>query len=301
MKNFHNLIWIVLFLTMTNLITGCGGGGDTATSLPASQNKGTVSFNLTDAPTDDVNVKGVYVTFHALRYQYADNDDKWEYIELNESRTINLLDLQDGNTTLLHEIELPAGEISHVNFIIDTNECYIDLYVGGVQPLYVPSGDEIGFEAFGGFTVEPGKTVNVTADFDVRKSMKLTENGEYILYPAIKIVDNNDVGCIKGTMDLALTRDISSVVVYAYQDESWNANESNTTNNFSGAVLSNSVKMKSYTLPWLPVGTYDLVIVAYDSNGEFKKILGYMNDVFVMKSEITSQNITNDILMSMLP
>ena len=300
MKKFHNLIWIVLSLTMITLITGCGGGGDTTTNIPANQNKGTVSFSLTDAPTDDVNVKGVYVTFNALRYQYADSDDNWEYIELNESRTINLLDLQDGNTTLLHEIELPSGEISHVHFIIDTNECYVDLYVGGVQPLYVPSGDEIGFEAFGGFTVEAGKTVNVTADFDVRKSVTMTENGEYILCPTIKIVDNNDVGCIKGTMDLALTRDISSVVVYTYEDESWNINEADTTNNFSGAVLSNSVKMKSYTLPWLSIGRYDLVIVAYDSNGEFKKILGYVDDVYVMKCEITSKNITNDTLVDVL-
>jgi hypothetical protein len=286
---------------MTTLITGCGGGGDTTTSLPSIQNKGTVSFNLTDAPTDDVNVKGVYVTFHALRYQYAGNDDKWEYIELNESRTINLLDLQDGKTTLLHEIELPAGEISHVNFIIDTNECYVDLYVGGLQPLDVTNSDEIGFRAFGGFTIEAGQTVTVTADFDVRKSVKLTENGEYILCPAIKIVDNNDVGCIKGIMDLRLTRDISSVIVYAYQDGTWNANESNTTNNFRDAVVSNSVKMKSYTLSWIPIGTYDLVIVAYDSSGEFKKILGYMNDVSVGECEITSQNITNDTLMDMLP
>lgn len=301
MKNFHNLIWIVLSLTVTTLITGCGGAGETTASLPSGQNKGIVSFNLTDAPTDDVNVKSVYVTFHALRYQYADNDDKWEYVEFNESRTINLLDLQDGKTTLLQEIELPAGEISHVNFIIDTNECYVDLYVGGLQPLYIINSDEIGFSASGGFTVQAGKTVTVTADFDVRKSVKLTENGEYILCPAIKIVDNNDVGCIKGAMDLRLTRDISSVIVYAYQDGSWNANESNTTNNFSGAVVSNSVKMKSYTLSWIPVGTYDLVITAYDSTGKLKKILGYMNDVLVKECDIASQNITNDTLIDVLP
>lgn len=300
MKKFHNLICIVISLTMITLISGCSGGGDTTTSVPTNQNKGIVSFSLTDAPTDDVNVKGVYVTFSALRYQYADSDDNWEYIELNESRTINLLDLQDGNTTLLHEIELPSGEISHVRFIIDTNECYVDLYVGGLQPLDVPSGDEIGFKAIGGFIVQPGETVNVTADFDVRKSVTVAENGKYKLRPTIKIVDNNDVGCLKGTMDLKLPRDISSVVVYAYEDESWNVTELNTTNNFSGAVLSNSAKNRSYILPWLPVGTYDLVIVSYDSSGEFKNILGYINDAFVMKCEITSQNITNDTLVDVL-
>ena len=59
MKNFHKLIGIVLSLTLMTLISGCGGGGE-GTSSTAS-NTGTVSLRLTDAPTDDKNVKGVYV------------------------------------------------------------------------------------------------------------------------------------------------------------------------------------------------------------------------------------------------
>ncbi|MBT8343928.1 MAG: DUF4382 domain-containing protein, partial [Sulfurovum sp.] len=147
MKSFHKLIVLVLSLTIMTLISGCGGGGTTSTS-----NTGEVFLKLTDAPTDDENVKGVYVTFDALRYQYADSNDSWQDVDLNESRTINLLDLQDGNTTLLNHVELPAGEIAHVRFVLNTNECYVDLVVGGMQPLEVPSGDQTGFKAIGGFT-----------------------------------------------------------------------------------------------------------------------------------------------------
>jgi hypothetical protein len=285
------------------LISGCGGGGGTSST---ASNTGTVSLRLTDAPTDDENVKGVYVTFDALRYQYADSNDSWQDVDLNESRTINLLDLQDGNTTLLNQVELPAGEIAHVRFVLNTNECYVDLVVGGMQPLEVPSGDQTGFKAIGGFTIPAGGTVNVTADFDVRKSVTVTGNVEknvnvtYKLRPTIKIIDNIEVGEINGTMTLDLDENVSSVIVYAYEDGSWDANESNSTNNFGNAVLSTDATDGSYTLPWLTVGTYDLVVASQDVNGTFKDILGYINDVFVMTGETTSQDITDDTLADTL-
>ncbi|MBT8347853.1 MAG: DUF4382 domain-containing protein [Sulfurovum sp.] len=301
MKSFHKLIVLVLSLTIMTLISGCGGGGTTSTS-----NTGEVFLKLTDAPTDDENVKGVYVTFDALRYQYADSNDSWQDVDLNESRTINLLDLQDGNTTLLNHVELPAGEIAHVRFVLNTNECYVDLVVGGMQPLEVPSGDQTGFKAIGGFTIPAGGIVNVTADFDVRKSVTVTGNVKknvnvtYKLNPTIKIIDNIEVGEINGTMTLDLDENVSSVIVYAYEDGSWDANESNATNNFGNAVLSTDATDGSYTLPWLTVGTYDLVVASQDVNGTFKDILGYINDVFVLTGETTVQDINIDTLQDTL-
>ena len=292
MKIFHKLIGLVLSLTIMTLISGCGGGGGTTTSSTT----GEVVLKLTDAPTDDENVKAVYVTFDALRYQYADSNDSWQDVDLNESRTINLLDLQDGNTTLLNHVELPAGEIAHVRFVIDTDDCWIDFFEGEIQPLEVPSGDQTGFKAIGGFTIPAGGTVNVTADFDVRKSVTATGNGRYKLRPTIKIIDNIEVGEINGTMTLDLDENVSSVIVYAYEDGSWDANESNATNNFGNSVLSTDATAGSYTLPWLTVGTYDLVVTSQDVNGTFKDILGYINDVFVLTGETTSQDITDDTL-----
>ncbi|WP_373032985.1 DUF4382 domain-containing protein [Sulfurovum sp.] len=297
MKIFHKLIGLALSLTIMTLISGCGGGGGTTSSSAT----GEVVLKLTDAPTDDKNVKAVYVTFDALRYQYADSNDSWQDVDLNESRTINLLDLQDGNTTLLNHVELPAGEIAHVRFVIDTDDCWIDFFEGDIQPLEVPSGDQTGFKAIGGFTIPAGGTVNVTADFDVRKSVTSTGNGIYKLRPTIKIIDNIEVGEINGTMTLDLDENVSSVIVYAYEDGSWDANESNVTNNFGNAVLSTDATDGSYILPWLTVGTYDLVVTSQDVNGTFKDILGYINDVFVLTDETTSQDITDSTLVDTLP
>ena len=296
MKNFHKLIAFVLSLTLMTLISGCGGGGGTSDSTT-----GTVSLSLTDAPIDDENVKGVHVTFTALRYQYKDSNDSWQDVDLNETRTINLLELQDGNTTMLNQVELPAGEIAHVRFVLDTSNCYITFHDDTPQQyLEVPSGDQTGYKSTNGFVIAAGGTTNITADFDVRKSVTVTGNGKYKLNPTIRLIDNIEVGEINGTMTLDANG--SKVIVYAYEDGGFDSNETNATNpSFENAVLSTDATDGSYTLPWLTTGVYDLVVVATDNLGAFENILGYINDVTVVVDEVTVKDITDETLLDALP
>ena len=286
-----NLLFAGLLTLLSTLMVGCSGGDSADT---ASSSTGTVALSLTDAPIDDESVKGVYVTFDSLRYQYVDGNDSWQDIDLNESRTINLLALQDGNTTLLSKVDLPSGEIQHVRFMIDTKECYIELIGGIEKPIEVPSADQTGYKSIGGFTIPAGGTVNVTADFDLRKSLTVTGNGRYKLNPTIKIIDNVEVGQIDG--NVTIDTNGSKVIVYAYPDDTYDDNESNATNNFSNAILSTDATDGSYVLPWLSVGTFDLVVVAYDSLGVFENILGFINDVQVTTGQTTKQDITETTL-----
>ena len=177
MKKFHKLIGFILSLTIATLISGCGGGGDTSTT--ASSTTGTVALSVTDAPTEDENVKGVFVTFTALRYVYADTNESnnsWQDVNLGEPVTVDLLALQDGNTSLLNTVNLPAGEIEHVRFVLDLNNCYVLLEGNITETLTIPSGDQTGYKAIGGFTIPAGGTVNITADFDLRKSLVINKN-----------------------------------------------------------------------------------------------------------------------------
>ncbi len=419
MKRFHKLIGIVLSITMITLISGCGGGGGDSTAImpisstPTSTDtsgtttntnsgdtstatstddgtgsniatlsgKGAVAMKVTDAPTDDEAVTGVFITFTGLRYQYKDTDEGtegdeeedeivvideknqkkvkpgeiditdeivegdednesldadednesllstssesiiqsgngWQEVNFDKPRKINLLTLQNGKTALLDQAVLSAGEIQHVRFILDVSQCYVELDGDGENtvPLTVPSGDQTGYKAIGGFAIPEGATAHVIADFDLRKSVTVTGNGKYILKPTIKIVnvqiveeiideiievdapidDDMKTGEINGTMTLDANG--SQVIVYAYENGSWEDNETTVENKFANSVLSTDATDGNYTLPWLAEGKYDLIVVANDVNGVYENILGYINDVPVLAGETTEQNITNDTL-----
>lgn len=280
------------------------GGGSGSGSSTSDSTSGTLALSLTDAPTDHEDITGVFVTFTGIEYKYVhdenESDDKWQLVDLNESRTINLLTLQDGNTTLLQQVELPAGEIEAVRFVLDTTQCYIEV-LGESKPLNVPSGDQTGYKAIGGFTIPAGGTVNVTADFDVRKSIAIRGNtGLYNLNPTIKIINNIEVGEINGTMNVDLNG--SKAILYAYSDGSWDNNETNTSgSNFPNAVLSTDATDGDYILPWLTTGTYDLVLVENTVEGEFVAVQGFINNVGVEADTTTTIDINDTNLEGYLP
>ena len=279
MKNFHKLIVLALSLTIMTLISGCGGSSDSDTSVST----GTAIMNITDAPVDDKNVLGVYVAFDEVHYKPASSE--WVVEELNETRVINLLDLQDGNSTLISQTELPTGRINQVRFVINEAETFIELKNEDDNvSLTVPSGEE---KVVGGFVVPAGGDVNITADFDVRKSLVL-HNGVYSLKPTIKIVDNSQVGEVSGTVD---NIDVNTtVIIYAYADGTWDeAQES--SNDFANAATSSDATDGNYTLAWLAAGTYDLVVVELDVNGENPTIHGVVQDVVIAEDGKTTQNI----------
>ena len=280
MKKFHALIGTIVSFTLMTLISGCGGGDTT----DATATTGTATLNLADAPVDDENVLGVHVAFDAVEYKPAGS--QWVVEELNETRVINLLDLQDGNSTLLvSQTELPTGRINQVRFVINEAETFIELKNDGNVSLTVPSGEE---KIVGGFVVPAGGDVNITADFDLRKSLVLHTNGtKYSLKPTIKIVDNSQVGEISGTVNVDTN---NTVIVYAYADETFIEGDE-IANDFYNAATSSDATDGNYTLAWLTAGTYDLVVVEFDTTGDTTQILGVVQDVVVTEDGKTTENI----------
>ena len=280
MKNFYKLLGIGLSFSVMTLISGCGGGSTSTTTAST----GTVLMNITDAPVDDENVLGVHIAFDAIHYKPADAE--WVVEELNETRVINLLELQNGASEFLAQTELPTGHINQVRFMIDTDQCVIELADEGNVSLTVPSGEQTGYKAVGGFVVAAGGEINVTADFDVRKSLVLDANG-YKLKPTIRIVDNSQIGEINGTIN---TDGNTSAVIYAYTDGTWDE-ATETSNDFANAVTSSAVVDGSFTLPWLSAGIYDLAVVEVDNTGGFSAVLGVVEDVDVSADGKTNLDI----------
>ena len=160
---------------------------------------GTLQLYLSDAPLDAKNVTGVYITINEIQYHLVGQWITCE--EFVGPETYDLLELTGGNSTLLGELTLPAGNYTQIRFMLDIPEmgspptnpgCYIEFADNSTEPLFVPSGNETGYKATGQFEVPVNGTVEVTADFDVRKPGAVHVAGSrYILNPTIKLIVNN--------------------------------------------------------------------------------------------------------------
>jgi len=185
MKKF--LLMGIILATLAASGVGCG----------QAQGTGTLKLYLSDAPIGTENVTGVYITIEEIQYNL---DGKWITCEgFVGPQTYNLLELSEGNSTLLGDLTLPAGNYTQIRLMLDIPEmgsspanpgCHIEFADNSTRPLFVPSGGETGYKAIGQFEVPVNGTVEVTADFDVHEAVVVADS-HYILNPTIKLIVNS--------------------------------------------------------------------------------------------------------------
>ena len=292
----YGFVYATIFVALfTLLFAGC----DLLDGLVGGS--GTVKLNLSDAPIDDSNVNGVWITVNEIQYNL---NEEWVTMSGFEGpETYNLLELTGENVALLGDLDLPAGQYSQIRFMLDIPEeagqtqsnpgCYISYEDGSTDALFVPSGGQSGFKATGAFDVPRNGTVEVTADFDVRKAVVATGSGRFILKPTIRLIVNAQAGKITGTITNRDPSTYPDIVVYAYEDggydESTEAAEPGTESaRFPNAVSSASPdETGTYVIPLLAAQTYDLVVTG--ANGAaFGAVLGYKANVVVEEKKAAS-------------
>jgi hypothetical protein len=185
---------------------------------------GTLKLYLSDAPLDAENVTGVYITINEIQYH---RDGEWSTFEEFEGpQAYNLLELTGGNTALLGELKLPAGNYTQIRFMLDIPEkgpqpvnpgCYLKFADNSTEPLFVPSGGQTGYKATGRFEVTANETVEVTADFDVRKPGAVHLAGSrYILNPTIKLIvnDQSDLTAVEASDESEQALETGTLALY---------------------------------------------------------------------------------------
>ncbi len=287
-------LFLAIIALVAILFAGCETGND----------KGTVNLSITDAPIDAEDIVGVYITVTDVQYHLG--SAKFEsFPNFEGPQTFNLLDLTRGQSAMMGSLELSAGHYTQIRFILDAPErgkgtptnpgCYIEFGDGTTAPLYVPSGSQSGFKGVGAFNVPSNGSVDITADFDVRKSVLRTGSNveRYVLKPTIRLVVDNQAGKIVGSVE-NIPEGVD-IVVYAYQDgtytEAETAEPAIETPRFPNAISSDMVcDQNSYHIAYLAPGLYDLVVVA-NLEGDFSEVLGVIEDVIVESKSTTSQTI----------
>ena len=187
-------------------LVACGGGDD-------SRPSGSLTLGITDAPIDGAD--HVFVQFSSVTLVRSDDDfidddglggngfggddtRAFETIEFDEPRRIDLLAQRNGRRRLLLSDEpVSAGDFDAIRLGVDRgigdNVIVID---GREFDLDIPSGAEPGLEVARRFTVFGGGALDLTIDFDLRKSVVESPLGSEVfqLRPNLRLVRTAEVG-----------------------------------------------------------------------------------------------------------
>ena len=209
---------LMTMLAVPFLIPACVESDDSS----AGGETGQLSMAVTDAPVDDASA--VVVRFTSIELNPANGDRIT--IEYDEPREIDLLALQGpDHEWLFEDEEVPAGDYDWMRLHVEPDETadgppasnmgttsYIAFEDRPDEEyrLAIPSGLQTGLKLVSGFTVPADQAASFTVDFDLRKAITnpsgapWQEMSYYFLRPALRLVDNSDVGHLEGEVDPAL-------------------------------------------------------------------------------------------------
>ncbi len=277
MKNYLKNAGLMLFAVMA--MVSCEKSDDSSMEGESYN----TSFEITDAPVDNADVKAVFVTI-------ANVSVDGKALEGFSATTVNLAALVNGKTKTLGNLDLQAKSYSNIVFELDFDKdvqgnspgCYVER-ADGTKDAIAASSNKI--KVTDTFEILAQANNKIVVDFDLRKIIKeekstLSNDYDFVtmaeLSAGIRTVNAAVTGKISGTVnDSKNTSD--KIIVYAYEKGKFNADvetkgkgESNVT--FANAVTSSEAKglNGSYSLEFLKEGEYELVFASYkeDAQGE---------------------------------
>jgi hypothetical protein len=258
MKYFQSASFVTLLAAALMFLAGCNNNSEEVGT-------GRLTVQLTDAPfpSDMVAEANVTISRIEARNKGAEDDEEGEedgdsgspFVVLSEeTQSFNLLDLQNGVTASLVDLEVPVGSYDLVRLYVD--EASIVLTDGQEFDLFVPSGAQTGIKIFINPAIEVagGLTAELLLDFDVANSFisqgSLDSpsgiNG-FNFRPTIKAANLSTAGRIQGVVTDSLDVAASGATVSIFA-----ADTLNTT-----AIADEN---GAYAVLGLTAGTYDVTV-----------------------------------------
>ena len=197
------------------LLGGCGGSS-------SNDGMGVLNLSISDSPIKDA--AKVCVKFDGVQLKKADTEPPFD-IDFADPVVINLLANQGAVSETLVSTEVEAGNYQWIRLKVDAvrgnnagtgdptptdptcndteNGSYLVTDGGSVFNLWVPSGDQTGLKLIKDITVPANRSGNYTAEWDLGMSFVGPPGlgtGEAIMKPVVKLVANNEVGTLNGTV-----------------------------------------------------------------------------------------------------
>ena len=227
-KHLRQSFTTTLVLTALTTLTACGSSSssDSSDTTPPPEQPSTTTFSLavSDAPVD--NASEVVVYFDEV--ELIGNGEPLTFSvedENGDPRSIDLLALPGAQfEVIVEDTSIPVGDYNQIRLSV-TDDSYI-VMDEGTYPIRVPSGEL----KLDGFTAQPNFDAAYTIEFDLRKSLVDPVGQPLIMLKprGVRLVLNDDVGTLEGTVDSALVMDemcatktdmLSGNAVYIYEGE----------------------------------------------------------------------------------
>jgi Domain of unknown function (DUF4382)/Carboxypeptidase regulatory-like domain len=192
------LIAVGLLLTIAVfLISGCDSANE-------PQDSGSLLVKVTDAPFPADFVESATVTIDSIEIRQKSGTEDNPYIVISDiPMDFNLLELRNGITASLPEIEIPVGSYDLVRLYVEDASIVLKENLEKFN-LKVPSGDETGIKIFikPEIQIQGGLTAELLIDFDLSKSFVVQGSPDAIngfhFKPTLRAVNNSLAGSIYG-------------------------------------------------------------------------------------------------------
>ncbi|MFC1543469.1 DUF4382 domain-containing protein, partial [Candidatus Neomarinimicrobiota bacterium] len=229
------------------------------------EESGALSVLLTDGPFPSDLVAEANVTIDSLDIrEKGTQETTGAYTTLSrEQATYNLMDLRNGVTESLVEIDVPEGVYNQIRLYI--SDATVILKDGQEFPLQVPSGVRTGLKIFIAPDIEvlSDITAELLLDIDVSKSFVVQGNPRtpggltgFLFKPVLRAVNQSIAGRLTGTVT-----DTATVANPIPDAQVWVELDTVISNTFTDTLSG------AYQLIGLPVGTYTAkaTVAGYDT------------------------------------
>ena len=213
-RRFATSLFAFTFASLGTLLTACGGE-------TGSGPRGGTRILLTDSPFPYDRIARVDV--HIVRVQIAATADtsdpsgqNWTTIA-EPKRTINLLDLQSGKTTLLGETTIDAATVGAVRVVINTALSSVTDNAGKTVTVRWPLQGEMTMHAYVQAALaqfSPDVAQDLVIDFDVGRSFEdVLGDGSLTFIPWIRALNSAGAGSVAGVVRNGSGQPVPNVAV----------------------------------------------------------------------------------------
>jgi hypothetical protein len=267
--------------------------------------RGILSLLITDAPSDDENIKGIFITIAGIKLN-------GKSVRNFEPQTIEISSYQNGTTRLILEKELASKEYRQVTLILDKEKSAM----GGIPGNYVLTDDHIKHDLFEqvsstgeieitkNFEILTGAETRLVIDFDLRKAVVHSDEvaarsyrfaGDNGLQQAVRMVDESKSGNITGQV-FKRVKDNDQIFVLLYRKGEFDDFKETAEKKvlFPGAVSSARIEQDgSYRLSFIEEGEYEIKVAAFKKSGD-----GYFFKGFLKTTSKRTGTLLDDVSVS---